>query len=114
VLTSREKPAEIAVLEGGETAVRLANSMVPRRQRSPSSSQAINRNNTTETIVGRSLWQQSVGTENVSTSIQELFDSNIDNFLQEDTLILTYSTLTGSAVQSLVCFRAKHHVLACH
>jgi WD40 repeat protein len=89
VLTSREKPAEIAVLEGGETAaVRLA-----KLDGSPEAAQSIIQAKqligTTEQkqLLGNHYGNSPLALKIVSTSIQELFDSNIDDFLREDTLI---------------------------
>jgi WD40 repeat protein len=90
VLTSREKLAEIAVLEGDEAAVRST-----KLEGSPEAAQSIIEDKgligTTEQkeILGDRYSNSPLALKIVSTSIQELFDSNIGNFLQEDTLVFS-------------------------
>jgi WD40 repeat protein len=88
VLTSREKPAIVAALEGAELTVRSL-----RLDGSPEASQAIIQ---AKGLLGTEEQKQELGDRYgnlplalkiVATSIQELFDGNIGGFLQEDTLI---------------------------
>jgi hypothetical protein len=88
LLTSREKPAEIATLEGVESTVRSF-----RLDGSREAAQAIFHS---KGLVGTPEQQQVLGDRYsnsplalkiVATSIQELFDGDIGDFLQEDTLI---------------------------
>jgi WD40 repeat protein len=88
VLTSREKPAEIAALEGVELAVRSV-----RLDGSPEAAQAIIQG---KGLVGTAAQKQILGDRYgnsplalkiVATSIQDLFEGRIESFLQEDTFI---------------------------
>jgi hypothetical protein len=88
ILTSREKPAEVAALEGENLAVRSL-----RLDGSIEATQAII---AAKGLVGTIEQQQGLGDRYsnsplalkiVATSIQELFDGNIAEFLQEDTFI---------------------------
>lgn len=88
ILTSREKSAEIAVLEGDESAVRSL-----RLDGSPEAAQSIIQAKrligTTEQkkLLGDRYSNSPLALKIVATSIQELFDRNIGDFLQEDTLV---------------------------
>lgn len=88
ILTSREKPVEVAALEGVELAVRSL-----RLEGSPEAAQAIVQG---KGLVGSAEQKQELGDRYsnsplalkiVGTSIQELFDGDIKTFLQENTLI---------------------------
>lgn len=88
VLTSREKPAIVATLEGIETTVRSL-----RLEGSTETAQAILQS---KGLVGTAAEKQRLGDRYsnsplalkiVATSIQTLFDGNINDFLHEDTLI---------------------------
>jgi WD40 repeat protein/transcriptional regulator with XRE-family HTH domain len=88
VLTSREKPADLAVLEADASAVRLA-----KLDGSPEVAQFIIQD---KQLIGTAQQKQVLGDRYnnsplalkiVATSIQELFDRNISDFLKEDTLM---------------------------
>jgi hypothetical protein len=88
VVTSREKLAEVSVLEGVESAVRSL-----RLDGSPEAVQAIVQD---KGLVGTDAQKQHLGTlygnnplalKIVATSIQELFEGNIESFLLEETLV---------------------------
>lgn len=87
VLTSREKPAEVAILEGNESAVRSR-----RLDGSLEAAQSIIQD---KGLIGTAEQKQLLGDRYgnsplalkiVATSIQELFDCSISDFFQEDTL----------------------------
>lgn len=88
VLTSREKPAEIAILEGDQSAVRSM-----KLDGSPEAAKFIIQDKqligTTEQkqLLGEHYNNSPLALKIVATSIQELFDRNISDFLQEDTLV---------------------------
>lgn len=88
VLTSREKPAIVAALEGTELMVRSL-----RLDGSPEAAQAILQAKGLEgTLEQRAMLCDRYGNSPlalkiIATSIQELFDGSISDFLQEDTLI---------------------------
>ncbi|NJR63340.1 MAG: hypothetical protein HC769_33920 [Cyanobacteria bacterium CRU_2_1] len=88
VLTSREKPAIVSALEGVELTVRSL-----RLDGSPEASQAIIQakgllgTEAQKQVLGDRYGNSPLALKIVSTSIQELFDGNIGDFLQEDTLI---------------------------
>ncbi|MEG4803616.1 NB-ARC domain-containing protein [Microcoleus sp. ARI1-B5] len=88
ILTSREKPVEVAALEGVELAVRSR-----RLEGSPEAARAIVQG---KGLVGSAQEKQHLGDRYgnsplalkiVATSIQELFDGEINTFLQENTFI---------------------------
>jgi WD40 repeat protein len=88
VLTSREKPAEIAALEGIELAVRSL-----RLDGSPEAAQAIIQQKgligTEEQtrLLGDRYGNSPLALKIAATSIQELFEGNIESFLREDTFV---------------------------
>jgi len=88
VITSREKLAEVSMLEGMESAVRSL-----RLEGSPETIQAIVQD---KGLIGSDEQKQQLGDlygnnplalKIVSTSIQELFEGNIESFLLEETLL---------------------------
>ncbi|MBD1913212.1 MULTISPECIES: NB-ARC domain-containing protein [unclassified Leptolyngbya] len=88
VLTSREKPAEIVILEGEQSAVRSM-----KLDGSPEAAQFIIQ---AKQLIGTAAQKHllaehysnsPLALKIVATSIQELFDSHIEDFLQEDTLV---------------------------
>jgi len=88
VITSREKLADVSVLEGMESAVRSL-----RLDGSPAAVQAIVQD---KRLVGTAAQKQHLGTlygnnplalKIVATSIQELFEGSIASFLAEETLL---------------------------
>ncbi|MBD1867290.1 NACHT domain-containing protein [Cyanobacteria bacterium FACHB-471] len=88
VLTSREKPAEIAILEGDQSAVRSM-----KLDGSPEAAKFIIQDKqligTTEQkqLLSEHYNNSPLALKIVATSIQELFDRNINDFLQEDTFV---------------------------
>jgi hypothetical protein len=88
MLTSREKPATVAALEGMDLMVRSA-----RLDGSPEAAQAIIQGKglvgtaAQKKILGDRYGNSPLALKIVATSIQDLFEGGIDTFLQEDTFI---------------------------
>lgn len=88
VLTSREKPAIVAALEGMESTARSL-----RLDGSKEAAQAILQakglagTEKQKQVLGERYGNSPLALKIVATSIQELFDGSIGDFLQEDTLI---------------------------
>ncbi len=113
ILTSREKPVEIATFEGVELAVRSL-----RLGGSPEAAYALVE---AKGLVGKQAQKQELcdrygnsplALKIVATSIKDLFDGEIAEFLQQDTVVFNgHSPTAGAAVQSPLPFGADHHVL---
>jgi hypothetical protein len=88
VLTSREKPTEVAALEGMDLAVRSV-----RLDGSPEASQGIIQGKglvgtqEQQRVLGDRYGNSPLALKIAATSVQELFDGNIEAFLQEETFI---------------------------
>lgn len=88
MVTSREKPAEIAALEGMELTVRSL-----RLDGSPEAAQAIIQGKglvgsaTQKQVLGDRYGNSPLALKIVATSVQELFEGEINTFLNEDTFI---------------------------
>ena len=88
ILTSREKPAEIASLEGVDFKVRsISLSGSTEAARAILQAKGSIGSDEQKTVLGDRYGNSPLAIKIVATSIQDLFDGNISEFLQEDTFI---------------------------